>query len=132
MDKILDVMEDIKQNITDNEYKIIMESLMEIKNENEREKEKDERVTRKYYTQKEFNEMTKVMVKLTINQFFEYTDNENDTIWIDSIKRLVESNLEKHKIGFSGNTFEDYLFEILKENKTIEHNQIIKKIKFRK
>ena len=28
MDKILDVMEDIKQNITDNEYKIIMESLM--------------------------------------------------------------------------------------------------------
>ena len=132
MDKILDVMEDIKQNITDNEYKIIMESLMEIKNENEREKEKDERVTRKYYTQKEFNEMTKIMVKLTINQFFEYTDNENDTIWIDSIKRLVESNLEKHKIGFSGNTFEDYLFEILKENKTIEHNQIIKKIKFRK
>ena len=132
MNKILDVMEDIKQNITDNEYKIIMESLMEIKNENEREKEKDERVTRKYYTQKEFNEMTKVMVKLTINQFFEYTDNENDTIWIDSIKRLVESNLEKHKIGFSGNTFEDYLFEILKENKTIEHNQIIKKIKFRK
>ena len=132
MNKILNVMEDIKQNITDNEYKIIMESLMEIKNENEREKEKDERVTRKYYTQKEFNEMTKIMVKLTINQFFEYTDNENDTIWIDSIKRLVESNLEKHKIGFSGNTFEDYLFEILKENKTIEHNQIIKKIKFRK
>ena len=132
MNKILDVMEDIKQNITDNQYKIIMESLMEIKNENEREKEKDERVTRKYYTQKEFNEMTKIMVKLTINQFFEYTDNENDTIWIDSIKRLVESNLEKHKIGFSGNTFEDYLFEILKENKTIEHNQIIKKIKFRK
>ena len=132
MDKILDVMEDIKQNITDNQYKIIMDSLMEIKNENEREKEKDERVTRKYYTQKEFNEMTKIMVKLTINQFFEYTDNENDTIWIDSIKRLVESNLEKHKIGFSGNTFEDYLFEILKENKTIEHNQIIKKIKFRK
>ena len=132
MNKILNVMEDIKQNITDNEYKIIMESLMEIKNENEREKEKDERVTRKYYTQKEFNEMTKIMVKLTINQFFEYTDNENDTIWIDSIKRLVESNLEKHKIGFSGNTFEDYLFEILKENKAIEHNQIIKKIKFRK
>ena len=30
MDKILDVMEDIKQNITDNQYKTIMESLMEI------------------------------------------------------------------------------------------------------
>jgi len=32
MNKILDVMEDIKQNITDNQYKIIMDSLMEIKN----------------------------------------------------------------------------------------------------
>jgi hypothetical protein len=30
MNKILDVMEDIKQNITDNQYKIIMGSLMEI------------------------------------------------------------------------------------------------------
>ena len=30
MDKILDVVEDIEQNITDNQYKIIMDSLMEI------------------------------------------------------------------------------------------------------
>ena len=30
MDKILDVMEDIKQKITDNEYKLIMDSLKEI------------------------------------------------------------------------------------------------------
>ena len=32
MNKILDVAEDIKQNITDNQYKILMESLMEINN----------------------------------------------------------------------------------------------------
>ena len=32
MNKILDVMEDVKHNITDNQYKIIMDSLMEIKN----------------------------------------------------------------------------------------------------
>ena len=32
MNKILDVVEDIKQNITDNQYKILMESLMEINN----------------------------------------------------------------------------------------------------
>jgi hypothetical protein len=32
MDKILDIVEDIKQNITDNQYKTIMESLMEINN----------------------------------------------------------------------------------------------------
>ena len=30
MNKILDIVEDIKQNITDNQYKIIMDSLMEI------------------------------------------------------------------------------------------------------
>ena len=30
MNKILDVMEDIKQNISDNQYKIIMDSLMEV------------------------------------------------------------------------------------------------------
>ena len=34
MNKILDVMEDIKQNITDHQYKIIMESLMEMNNTN--------------------------------------------------------------------------------------------------
>jgi hypothetical protein len=30
MNKILDVVEDVKQNITDNQYKTIMDSLMEI------------------------------------------------------------------------------------------------------
>ena len=33
MNKILDAMEDIKQIIKDNEYKIIMDSLMEISEE---------------------------------------------------------------------------------------------------
>ena len=35
MNKILDVVEDIKQNITNNQYKTIMESLMEIRKEKE-------------------------------------------------------------------------------------------------
>ena len=34
MNKILDVLEDIKQNFTDNQYKIIMEALIEINNTN--------------------------------------------------------------------------------------------------
>ena len=38
MNKILNVMEEIKQNIKDNEYKIIMDSLMEISKEQEKEK----------------------------------------------------------------------------------------------
>ena len=45
MNKILDVIEDIKENITDNQYKLIMDSLMEIRNEKEKEKEKEERDT---------------------------------------------------------------------------------------
>ena len=36
MNKILDVVEDIKENITDNQYKIIMDSLMEIHKTEER------------------------------------------------------------------------------------------------
>ena len=36
MNKILDVVEDIKQNITDNQYKILMDSLMEIHKTEER------------------------------------------------------------------------------------------------
>jgi hypothetical protein len=43
--------------------------------------------------------MTKVMVKLSIDIFYEYTDDENDVVWLDSIKKLIGSYLEKHKIG---------------------------------
>ena len=128
MNKISDVMEDIKQNITDKQYKIIMDSLMEIKNG----KEKEESVTRLYYTQKEFDEMTKVMVKLSIEIYFEYKDDENDVVWSDSIKTLIGSYLEKHKIGLDSSRLEDYILEILKNNNTIIIRDFIKKIKCRK
>ena len=128
MNKILDVVEDIKQNITDNQYKTIMDSLMEIKNG----KEKEERVTRLYYSQQEFDEMTKVMVKLSIEIYFEYTDDENDVVWSDSIKTLIVSYLEKHKIGLDSYRLEDYILEILKNNNTIIIRDFIKKIKYRK
>ena len=128
MNKILDVMEDIKQNITDKEYKTIMDSLMEIKNG----KEKEERVTRLYYSQQEFDEMTKVMVKLSIDIFFEYTDDENDVVWSDSIKTLIGSYLEKHKIGLDSYRLEEYILEILKNNNTIIIGDFFKKIKHRK
>ena len=128
MNKILDVMEDIKQNITDNQYKIIMESLMEIRNENE----KDERVIRKYYTQKEFDEMTKVMVELTLNNFFVITDGFYDCVWYDTIVNLTRNELESHHIGFEGNKLEIYISEILKKNNAIQDNIFFRKIKHRK
>jgi hypothetical protein len=111
MNKILDVMEDIKQNITDNQYKIIMDSLMEIKNEKEK-------VLRFYYSQQELDDMTKIMVKLSIDMFYEYTDDENDVVWLDSIKRLTGSYLEKHRKGLGSYRLKDYILEILKNNNT--------------
>ena len=132
MDKILDVMEDVKQNITDNEYKIIMESLMKIRNEKEQEKEKDERVIRQYYTQKEFDEMTKVMVELTLNNFFVITDDFYDCVWYDTIVNLTRNELESHHIGFEGNKLEIYISEILKKNNAIQDNIFFRKIKHRK
>ncbi len=33
--------------------------------------------------------MTKVMGKLIINLYFEYTDNENDLVWLDSIESII-------------------------------------------
>ena len=121
-------MEDIKQNITDNQYKTIMDSLMEIKNG----KEKEERVTRLYYSQQECDEMTKVMVKLTIKQFFEYTDDFYDCVWYDTIVNLTRNELESHHIGFEGNKLEIYISEILKKNNAIQDSIFFRKIKHRK
>ena len=126
MNKILDVMEDVKQNITDNQYKIIMDSLMEINKEKGQEKKP------LYYTQKDFDEMTKVMVKLSIDIFFEYTDDENDVVWYDTIVNLTRNELESHHIGFEGNKLEIYISEILKKNHAIQDNIFFRKIKHRK
>ena len=125
MNKILDV----NQNITDNEYKIINENKKRIRNE--KEKVIEVKYTGYCYTQKEFDEMTKVMLKLSIDICFEYTDDENDAVWLDSVKRFTETKLNSYNIGFIGNKFEDYLFEILKEKKTIIHDQHIRKMKYR-
>jgi len=124
MNKILDVVEDIKQNITEDQYKTIMESLMDI------EKEKEEMVKRQYYiryTKEEFDETTKVMIKLAIDSLFEYTEDEKNIICIDTIKSYTKNKLNYYNIGFIDNKFEEYIFEILKENNTINHNNFIKK-----
>ena len=129
MNKILDVVEDIKQNITDNQYKTITESLMEI------EKEKEEIVKRQYYirfTKEEFDETMKIMVKLAIDSLFEYTEDEKNILYIDIIKDDTYDKLSSYGIGFIDDKYEEYLFEILKENNTINDNNFIKKIKYRK
>ena len=126
MNKILDVVEDIKQNITDDEYKIIMDSLMEINKEKGQEKKP------LYYTQKEFDEMTKVVIKLSIEFFFEYTNDEQDAIWLDSIKRLIESKLFSYNIVLSGDDLEKHILKIFKEKNLMRIGDFIKKIKYKK
>ena len=129
MNKILDVIEDIKQNITDNQYKTIIESLKEI------EKEKEEMVKRQYYirfTKEEFDETVKIMVKLAIDCLFEYTEDEKNIICIDIIKDDTQDKLSYYGFGVIDDKLEEYVLEILKENNTINHNNCIKKIKYRK
>ncbi len=71
--------------------------------------------------------MTKVMVKLSIDIFYEYTDDENDVVWLDSIKNLIGGYLEKHKIGLDSYRLGDYILEILKNNNTIIIGDFLKK-----
>ena len=105
MNKILNVMEDIKQNIKDNEYKIIMDSLMEIKKEKEKEKLEIRYRTQEeiiyLYTQRDFNDMAKIMVTLTRNE------------------------LETHKIGFGGNKLETYILKIFEEKNLNKSGEFI-------
>ena len=76
--------------------------------------------------------MAKIILKMIIDTYFEYTDDENDVVWLDSIKTLIVSCLEKHKIGLDSNRLEDYILEILKNNNTIIIGDFFKKIKHRK
>jgi hypothetical protein len=59
--------------------------------------------------------MIKVIVKLSIDTLFEYTDEKNNIVWIDTIKRFTENKSNSCNIGFSGHKLEDYRFEILKK-----------------
>ncbi len=55
------------------------------------------------------------MIKLSIEFVFEYTNDEHDTIWIDSIKRLIESKRFSYSIVLSGDDLEKHILKIFKE-----------------
>ena len=80
MNKILDVVEDIKQNITDNQYKIIMDSLMEI-HKIEKKKINNESTSYKCFTL-----MNWLDTKL------ELTDDYSDTIKRRDLYKYIISN----------------------------------------
>jgi hypothetical protein len=56
------------------------------------------------YKLSELGEMTDIIVKLSLDILFEYTDNENAVIWFDSNKRYTENKLNFNNIGFNGGT----------------------------
>ena len=68
------------------------------------------------------------MVNLTLNNFFVFTDNENDVVWFDSIETLTRNELETHKIGFGGNKLETYILTIFEEKNLIKSGEFIKYI----
>ena len=106
--KISEIMEDIKQNITDNQYKIIMDSLMEIKNG-----KIETKINPCIYTQNEFDEELFLIIKLSIDNIFEYTDDENDVCWFNSIENIIRSKLHDHRIGFMDDELEEHILGIL-------------------
>ncbi len=71
--------------------------------------------------------MTRVRIKLFIDTFFEDTNDENNMIRIDTIKCYTWNKSNSYNKGFSGNKFEAYIFEILKENNTIKNSTFIYK-----
>ena len=90
-------------------------------------------VKRQYYirfTKEEFDETMKIMVKLAIDSLFEYTEDEKNILYIDIIKDDTYDKLSYYGIGFIDDKFQEYIFEILKENNTINDNNFIKKIKY--
>jgi hypothetical protein len=118
MDKILDVMEDIKQNITDNQYKTIMDALKEI-----HDIKKLEIPSFKYVslinwldTKLEFNRpchhiKKKDLHKYIIKNFYEDRYDEN----IDFVKQALKFYfLDKPNMGNRSTTRSLYLFVTFK------------------
>ena len=120
MDEILDVMEDIKQNITDNQYKTIMESLMEVDKSNKK--------------LLAINKPNKFVCLINwIDSKIEITNNKDDKIGRLALQKYIIVNY------FDDRYFEniDFLKEILKiyfeksSTKDQFHNFQYEYVKFR-
>ena len=99
MNKILDVVEDIKQNITDNQYKIIMDSLMEI------HKIKEEKINNESTSYKCFTLLNWLDTKL------ELTNDYNDTIKKIDLYTFITT---KYFNDFYYQNIKDFMKQVLK------------------
>ena len=98
MNKILDIVKEIKQNITDNQYKSIMKSLMEINNTNKlpllTSNHKHNKIiyffnwldTKSKITDHQYNCIKKMdLQKYVMNNYFDHSYYEN----IDKVKQIL-------------------------------------------
>jgi hypothetical protein len=105
MNKILDVVEDIKQNITDNQYKIIMDSLMEV--------HQIENKNIKSFTLKCFTLMNWLDSKLVLDPEH-YKQIKKTKLEEYIIKRQYDSRYYEN-IDFVNKVLELYFFQIPKK-----------------
>ena len=120
--KISEIMEDIKEDIKDNQYKMVMDSLMRLNNE---------KVVTIIKTSNGIPKINdKIILKMIIDTYFEYTDDENDVVWIETIHRFVAHKLCKYNLEYN-NEIKHQILEIIKENQLIIFNDFVKKIKAR-
>ena len=98
MNKILDVVEDIKQNITDNQYKIIMDSLMEV------HKIENKNINIKGFVFKCFTLMN----------------------WLDS-KLIFQLDTDTHK-QIKKTKLEEYIIKRLYDNRYYENIDFVRKV----
>ena len=118
MNKILDVMEDIKQNITDKEYKTIMDSLMEI-----------------HKTNNNSNLLPVLSVNQKLNKFaslfnwldrkLELTESQNDRINRRDLYKYIKVNYfncsYNTTCGFIKNAYKHLFYVFRKKDKQIIH-----------
>ena len=96
MNKILDVMEDIKQYITDNQYKIIMDSLMEIHKTNNNSK-----LLPLLSVNQKLNKFVSLFNWLDVK--LEITESQNDRINRRDLYKYVKVNYFKYSYNTTCN-----------------------------
>ena len=121
MNKILDVVEDIKQNITDNQYKIIMDSLMEVNKISNFKILNENQEGNKFFC-----------LFIWLDTKLEITEYKNDCIKWGKLQKYVITNY--FDCRYYDNI--DYVKQILKiyfmfSTNEQDHNQVFKYVKFR-
>jgi hypothetical protein len=67
--------------------------------------------------------MTYNLSKLTLDTYFEYTDDENDVLWFETFMRFAQDKFMLYKV-------EHFISKILKEKIQQKCGEFVQKMKF--